>query len=218
MNDGFEIHKKSRLFLTTSIWACSSHQDLTGLMLLKSVQSSKSLHMIRMLQSKCLNLPPDVLFEIFDTVIVPTVTYTSEIWGYKVYNLIENVQIKFCRQFLGVGSQTPNVAVLGKCGRFPLFVIYYTKCVKYWLKLLTTENGELPKSAYNMSLALCEVGKINWVSHVKNLLFRYGFGFAFEYQKVGDQKQFLCLFKQRLKDNYVQGWTTSTNETYKLKF
>ena len=55
-------------------------------------------------------------------------------------------------------------------------------------------------------------------SHVKNLLFRYGFGFAFEYQKVGDQMQFLCLFKQRLKDNYVQEWTSSTNETSKLKF
>ena len=54
--------------------------------------------MIRMLQSKCLNLPPDVLFEIFDTVIVPTVTYASEIWGYTVYNFTENVQIKFCRQ------------------------------------------------------------------------------------------------------------------------
>ena len=58
-----------------------------------------------------------------------------------------------CRQFLGVGSHTPNVAVLGECGRFPLFVIYYTKWVKYWLKLLTMKNGELPKSAYNMSLA-----------------------------------------------------------------
>ena len=61
------------------------------------------------------------MFEIFDTVIIPTVTYASEIWGHKVYNLIENVQIKFCRRFLGVGSHTPNDAVLGECGRFPLF-------------------------------------------------------------------------------------------------
>ena len=68
-----------------------------------------------------------------------------------------------------------------------------------------------------MSLALCEAGKMNWVSHAKNLLFRYGFCFVFEYQEVGDQKQFLCLFKQTLKDNYVQEWTGSTNETSKLK-
>ena len=98
------------------------------------------------------------------------------------------------------------------------FLSYIIHWFKYWLKLLTMENGELPKSAYNMSLALCQAGKINWVSHVKNLLFRCGFGFAFEYQEVGDQKQFLCLFKQRLKDNYVQEWTSSTNETSKLKF
>ena len=52
--------------------------------------------------------------------------------------------------------------------------------------------------------------------HAKNLLFRDGF--AYEYQEVGDQKQFLCMFKQRLKDNYVQEWASSINETSKLKF
>ena len=36
--------------------------------------------------------------------------------------------------------------------------------------------------------------------------------FIFEF---GDQKQFLCLFKQRLKDNYVQEWNSRTNETSK---
>ena len=173
--------------------------------------------MIRMLQSKCTNLPPNVLFEIFDTVVVPTATYASEIWGYKIHNSIENAQLKFCRQLLGVGSHTPNVAVLGECGQFPLFVTYYSKCVKYYLKLVSMEPGELPKSAYNMALVLCEAGKNNWVSYVKNLLFRYGFGFAFENQGVGNQKQFLCMFKQRLKDNYVQEWYSSTNETSKLK-
>ena len=127
-----------------------------------SVQSNKALYMIRMLQNKCHNLPPEVLFEIFDTVVAPTVTYASEIWGYKIYNSIENVQLKFCRQLLGLGSNTPNVAVLGECGRFPLFVTYYTKCVKYWLKLVTMETGELPKSAYKMALVLCEAGKNNW--------------------------------------------------------
>ena len=80
------------------------------------------------------------------------------------------------------------------------------------------ENGELPKSPYNMSLVLYEAGKNNWVSHVRNLLFRYGFGFAFDYQEVGDQKRFLCLFKQRPKDNYVEEWASSTNETSRLKF
>ena len=69
--------------------------------------------MIKMLQSKCLNLPPEVLFEIFDTVIVPTVTYAHEIWGYKVQ-------------------------VLGKCSRFPIFVKDETKCVL--VKIV--ENGK----------------------------------------------------------------------------
>ena len=56
------------------------------------------------------------------------------------------------------------------------------------------ENDELPKSAYNMSLALCEAGKNNWVSHVKNLLFRYGFGFAFDIKMlVIKSSSYVCL-------------------------
>ena len=43
-----------------------------------------------------------------------------------------------------------------------VIVIYYTKCVKFWLKLLKMENYELPKSAYNMSLTLCDAGKNNY--------------------------------------------------------
>ena len=49
-----------------------------------------------------------------------------------------------------MGPKTPNVVVLGECGRYPLFVSSYSKCVKHWLKLLMMENGSLPKSAYNM--------------------------------------------------------------------
>ena len=80
---------------------------------------------------------------------------------------------------LGVGSQTPNVSVLGECGRFPLFIIYYTKCIKYSFKLVSMEAPELTKSCYNMSLQMCDAGKINWIFFVKNMLYKYGFGFVF---------------------------------------
>ena len=36
--------------------------------------------------------------------------------------------------------------------------------------------------------------KNNWVSLVKNGLFRCGFGFAFDYHEVGYQKRVLCMF------------------------
>ena len=62
------------------------------------------------------------------------------------------------------------------------------------------DNNKLPKAAYNMLFTLHQNGKENWVTKVKNLLFKYGFGVAFISQEVGNPKVFIELFKQRIKD------------------
>ena len=90
-----------------------------------------------------------------------------------------------------MGPRTPNVVVLGECGRYPLFVVSYSKCVKYWLKLLMMENGSLPKSTYNMLFNLCKYGKKNWMSMVKDILSRYRLGVAYVNQGVGDVNKFM---------------------------
>ena len=165
-----------------------------------SVQSQKALSMIKVVLNRCHGLPPDIVFEIFDKTVTPILTYPLKIWGNKLFNDIENVQIKFCRYLLGLGPRTPNVVVLGECGGYPLFFVSYSKCVKYWLKLLMMENGSLPKSVYNMLYNLCESGKKNWVSMVKDILFRYGFAVAYVNQRVGDVDKFMSKFTQRVKE------------------
>ena len=77
----------------------------------------------------------EVALKIFDKMITPVLLYGSEIWGFKLSPQIESVQIKFCKKLLMVGSNTSNDAVLGECGRYPLSVLYMTRCIKYWLKL-----------------------------------------------------------------------------------
>ena len=163
---------------------------------LLNVQSSKALCTIKKLNYRCNGLPLKILFEIIDTVVVPIVTYGAEIWGFKKHNEIEAVQLKFYKYVFGVCSQTPNIAVLGECKRFPLFIVYYMKCIKYWLKLVSMEASGLMKSYYHMSLQMCDAGKINWVFFVKNMLYKYGFGFAFLNQGVGDKNNLShCLNK-----------------------
>ena len=55
------------------------------------------------------------------------------------------------------------------------------------------EAPELTKSCYNMSLQMCDAGKINWVFFVKSMLYKYGFGFAFQNQGVGDKTIYLTV-------------------------
>ena len=172
--------------------------------------------MLNKLKSKCDNLPPALAFEIFDKMILPILSYGSEVWGFREYKCIEQVQIKFCKRLLGVCSSTSNAAVVGECGRFPIFLTYYVKCIKYWLKLLKMHDSRFPRAVYNMLVTFDEVGRHTWASEIKHLLHRYGFGEVWYFQSVGCELTFLNQFQQRLKDCYLQDWRASVTSNSKL--
>ena len=96
-------------------------------------------------------------------------------------------------------GNTINCAALGECDRRPLAVHYMSKCVKYWLK-------------YDDS------GKISWATHVKMLLYKYGFGHVWLSQGVGDEIMFLNNFKQRLSDCFAQDWHHDITASHKLNY
>ena len=62
---------------------------------------------------------------------------------------------------------------------------------------------------------LDESNRITWASHIKNLLFRFGFGYVWISQDVGDETYFMYVFKQRILDNALQDWNTDLNESRK---
>ena len=76
---------------------------------------------------------------LFDSVISPILLYGSEIWGYQKSDVIEKVHINACKQFLGVSNDMCNSAVLGECGRSPMYVFQVVRCIKYWFKCLMTD-------------------------------------------------------------------------------
>jgi hypothetical protein len=136
-----------------------------------AAQANKALFAIKRLYKKCNGLSINVCFKLFDSMILPILCYGSEIWGYKKYDVIENVQLKFCKFLLGVNSNTTSSAVLGECGRNPLFVKYACRCIKYWCKVITMDDYRLPKATYIMLKQLDENGKITWVTHIKKFTF-----------------------------------------------
>ena len=66
-------------------------------------QSMKAINMFKMLNGKCHGLPYSVVFNIFDTTVLPVLIYASEVWGYNLHQNVVNVQICFCRYLDGVG-------------------------------------------------------------------------------------------------------------------
>ena len=122
--------------------------------------------------------------------IKPILLYGAEIWGHKKIHVIESVQVKFCKFLLHLGSQTVNTAVIGECGRYPLYVTSVSICIKYWVKLIHMDYSRMAKHAYIMLYNLDCANKRNWATDVKQILFSYGFGYVWTAQSIGNVRIF----------------------------
>ena len=158
---------------------------------------------------------PSDAFKLFDSMVKPVACYGAEIWGYNYSDEIERIQTKFCKYYIGLRQNTNDDFALGECGRLPLAVNYMTQAIKYWLKLLYMPNHRYPRQCYLMLKSLTDTGKITWATHIKSLLFEFGFGYAWLANEVGNCSHFLNLFKQRIKDISIQNWRRNVTESPK---
>ena len=58
--------------------------------------------------------------ELFNTMVIPVLTYASEIWGHSIIREIKLVHLKFLKQVLYVDKKTNNDMVYGELGVYPL--------------------------------------------------------------------------------------------------
>ena len=72
------------------------------------------------------------------------------------------------------------------------------------------ENNRYPKQCYYMLFQLDEAGRKNWVSHVKEILYTFGFGQVRLLYDIGNDKEFIKLFKKRIIDCHKQKWYRHT--------
>ena len=103
----------------------------------------------------------------------------------------------FVRKYLCVKWIPPTTAVYGELGRYPLYSSRYVRILKYWLRLIQTDNI-IMQTVYKISYEDCLKGKKNWVSIVKKLPYDYGFNYVFDNQTVVNEVVFLSMFKQRI--------------------
>ena len=186
-----------------------------------AAQARKAICSIKLYQKPFGHFSQQEMFKLFDSMVVPILTFGSEIWGFSYSEEIERVQIDFCRYFLGVNTSVNNSVILGECGRLPLCSIYLVKCIKYWCNLLYMPNTRYPKNCYKMLYSLDCFGRRNWAAYIKEILFRHGFGYAWIAQEVGNVNSFIYIFKQRIKDCLSQQWISTISDstrcdTYKL--
>lgn len=167
----------------------------------------KALKALNVLFVNCkkFDLKPRILCQLFDAFVGSILNYSCEIWGYTKSKEIERIHLKFCKRLLNVRINTCTAGVYGELGRYPLYITRYVRIVKYWCKVLNSDNILIQK-LYEQGLHDCNRGRKNWVFNVKKLLSEYGFAYIFDNTSLLDPKLFACIFKQRVVDTFIQGW------------
>lgn len=87
------------------------------------------------------------------------------------------MHLQFCKKLLGVKQTTQNDFVYGELGRIDYQSHRYISIIRYWLKIVISEERKYSKQIYEMMLNDIEEQplKQNWALSVKQLLSRLGF-------------------------------------------
>jgi hypothetical protein len=66
-----------------------------------------------------------------------------------------------------------NAYVYGEFGRYPLYINIYIRIIKYWIKVVNTDNIFL-EAMYNIALNYNNIGCVHrfviWVTNMKTIL------------------------------------------------
>ena len=173
-----------------------------------SGQAQKAIFKLNKYLYKFTFIPPKHKLELFDKLITSILNYGSEVWGFIQGNSLERVHLQFCKQLLGVKKSTQNDFVYGELGRTTLITKRYLIIVKYWFKILMSNDNKYINLVYRMMLNDLESRQntTNWASLVKHLLLSLGFHEVWLAQGVGNYNAFMTIFKQRLTDTFIQNW------------
>ena len=89
--------------------------------------------------------------------------------------------------------------------------------IKYWLKVTRTDERKYIKAIYKQMLNDINENKENWASKVKYILNSFGFSYVWMNQGVENINAFIKVFKQRVKDIFIQNRDADLSQTSKTK-
>ena len=168
-----------------------------------------SLAGINMANAKC---------HIFDSQVVPVMTYASEIWAPFCYTNpswnkcldtdIERVHMGFLRHLFGIRASTSLWMILREFGRLPIFYLWWSKVVKFLIKVRSLSEMMPLKQAYLADIELYNRGKTCWLGGVVSFLRMIFDDFPVEGDALRQRLTTLSLavVKRALVDKWKEFW------------
>ena len=174
-------------------------------------QAKKAMHLLNM-RIHNLNLPIDLQLKLFDNTILPILTYSCEIWGFKNCEMLEVVHNQFLRSTLKLRKSTPLYMLYGELGRLPILHTIKYRMINYWYRILT---GKQSKLSYMFYQKLNSTPGLNskWIQKIKQILEECGRPDIWDRQSPNSAT--CVIVKRSLRDQFIQEWSAKLQESSK---
>ena len=111
-------------------------------------------------------------------IITPILLYNSEVWGaYEKNDMnkwdnsqIENVQLRFCKLYLGTNRKASNIACRAELGKFPQLISIKRNIINYTKHIHNLPDQSLVKQSLKLSKELYENNKESYYGNIINML------------------------------------------------
>jgi len=158
-------------------------------------------------------MPYNVYTQLYETMVWPVISYGAPIWGTRDYSVINAVQNRACRFFLGVGRYTPNAAVNGEMGWLPASVKQWKCVMGHWFRLNNMDNLRINHRIFKWSYDVRNRCK-NWCFSVDTFLSSNGIDDLqwFNHYTKTERKQFMNMFEEKQMIRFINAWTSNINK------
>ena len=103
-----------------------------------------------------LSLPVDVAVKLLTHLVKPVILYSSEVWGDGECDILEKIQLRFCKYILAVNKSTCSNMVYEELGTTPLDIDINAKMIVYWAKLVNEDQSKISHMIYTLLYKLDE--------------------------------------------------------------
>ena len=156
-----------------------------------------------------LHIPLDTSLALFDTLVVPILSYGSEVWAYENLDLVERVHLKFLKFLAGLRNSTPAFMVYGELGRMPLYIKIHKRAVAFWHKLhIHNDVIKLSQMLYKFIVLDTRVNgnAYPWLSFINRLFNNLGLSYILQNPSGYSTPWLVAKVEQILSDQFSQKW------------
>ncbi len=172
----------------------------------------RSCYKIRDYCEKLGQLLPCLALRLYNTLLVPVMEYGSEVWYSRSTILkLERFQRQFFKRNLRVRQQTPNLAVYGEYGIFPLEVRLQANVIKFLHRIVNMPQTSPARWMYNDLFSLHNCGFKTWVTKALDIFQDIESSLSLTFEKFVelDCRKMKTTIKKLLLDKYHTLWLNS---------